>query len=91
MEDRQTAVVSDVLRDVPGVEVSRSGAVGAPTQVRMRGAEGNHTLVLIDGVKASDPYYDEFDFATLIADDVARVEVLRASRVRCMDRMPSAV
>jgi vitamin B12 transporter len=80
MQDRQTRVVSDLLRDVPGIAVNRAGAVGGPTQVRIRGTEGNHTLVLVDGVKASDPYYDEFDFATLIADDVARVEVLRGQQ-----------
>jgi len=80
MEDRQTRVVADVLRDVPGVAVSRSGAEGAPTQVRIRGTEGNHALVLIDGVKASDPYYDEFDFGTLVADDISRVEVLRGQQ-----------
>jgi vitamin B12 transporter len=77
LEARQTRVISDVLRDVPGVSVSRSGAVGGQTTVRMRGAEGNHTLVLIDGIEASDPFYGAFDFATLIADDLARVEVLR--------------
>lgn len=80
LQDRQTQVVSDVLRDVPGVEVNRTGAVGGLTQVRMRGAEGDHTLVLIDGVKADDPYSGEFDFATLIADDVAKVEVLRGEQ-----------
>jgi vitamin B12 transporter len=77
---RQTQILSDVLRDVPGVEVSRTGPVGGLTQIRMRGAEGNHTLVLIDGIKASDPYEGEFDFATLIADDVAKVEVLRGQQ-----------
>ncbi len=46
----------------------------------MRGAEANHTLVLIDGMEASDPYFGEFDFATLIADDIARVEVLRGQQ-----------
>jgi vitamin B12 transporter len=80
MEARQVRIVSDVLRDIPGVAVSRSGAVGGLTQVRIRGTEGNHTLVLIDGVEASDPYYGEFDFGTLIADDVARVEVLRGQQ-----------
>jgi vitamin B12 transporter len=77
---RQTVVVSDVLRDVPGVAVSRTGAVGGMTQVRLRGAEGNHTLVLIDGVKASDPFFDEYDFGTIIADEAARIEVLRGQQ-----------
>src|SRR6185503_7127396 len=80
LELRQTEIVSDVLRDVPGVAVSRSGPVGQFTQVRIRGAESNHTLVLIDGIKASDPFYGEFEFETLIADDVARVEVLRGEQ-----------
>ncbi len=80
MQDRQVRVVSDVLRDIPGVAVSRAGAVGSPTQVRIRGTEGNQTLVLIDGVEAADPYFGEFEFGTLIADDVARIEVLRGQQ-----------
>ncbi|MBO9499452.1 MAG: TonB-dependent receptor [Novosphingobium sp.] len=78
VEDRETRYVSDVLRDVPGVAVNR--AIGGLTQVRIRGGEGNHVLVLIDGIKASDPYQGEFDFATLTADDAARVEVLRGQQ-----------
>lgn len=80
MRDRQVRVVSDALRDVPGVAVSRAGAVGGMTQVRLRGSEGNHTLVLIDGIKASDPFFDEFDFGTIIADEAARIEVLRGQQ-----------
>jgi vitamin B12 transporter len=80
LHERQTVIVSDVLRDVPGVAVSRTGAVGTFTSVRIRGAEGNQTLVLIDGVKASDPYYDEYDFGTMIADPDARIEVLRGQQ-----------
>ncbi len=79
-EGRQVRIVSDVLRDVPGVAVSRAGAVGAFTQLRLRGSESNHVLTLVDGVEASDPFFGEFDYATLIADDVARVEVLRGQQ-----------
>src|SRR5258706_6198933 len=77
---RQTTIVSDILRDVPGVAVSRAGPLGQFTQVRMRGAEANHTLVLIDGIKAGDPFFGEFQFETLITDDVAKVEVLRGEQ-----------
>lgn len=70
--------VSDLLREVPGVAVNRSGQRGAQTQVRLRGAEGNHTLVLINGIEVGDPMTaDEFDFANLLTDDVERIEVLR--------------
>lgn len=77
LDRRQTRNVSDILRDVPGVAVSR---VPGQTQVRLRGAEGNHTLVLVDGIEVSDPFAGEFDFGTLIADDAARIEVLRGQQ-----------
>lgn len=80
IEDRQTRFVGDVLRDVPGVAVNRSGAVGSKTQVRMRGAEGNHTLVMFDGADVSDPFQGEFDFSGLLATDIERIEVLRGSQ-----------
>lgn len=80
LEQRQTRVVSDVLRDVPGVAVNRAGAVGGTTQVRIRGSEANHVLVLVDGIEAADPYYGEYDFAGLIADPAARIEVLRGQQ-----------
>ena len=70
--------VSDLLREVPGVAVNRSGQRGAQTQVRLRGDEGNHTLVLINGIEVGDPMSgDEFDFGNLLTDGVDRIEVLR--------------
>ncbi len=78
IERRQTRFVADLLRDVPGVSVSQAGPSGAVTQVRMRGAESNHTLVMIDGVEANDPAGGaEFDFAHLTTADIERIEVLR--------------
>ena len=77
LERRQLRDVSEILRDVPGVAVSR---IPGQTQVRLRGTEGNHTLVLIDGIEVSDPFAGEFDFGSLIADDAARVEVLRGQQ-----------
>jgi len=75
---KQTSFVADVFRDVPGISLSRTGPVGAQTQVRMRGTEANHTLVLIDGVEVNDPSgASEFDFNTLLANDIERVELLR--------------
>jgi vitamin B12 transporter len=80
LQNRQVRIVSDALRDVPGVAVNRLGPFGQFTAVRLRGAEGNHTLALIDGIKVSDPFAGEFDFGTLIADEVARIEVLRGEQ-----------
>ncbi len=78
IERRNPQYVSEMLREVPGFAVSRNGGAGAQTQVRVRGAEGNHLLVLIDGVEANDfSQNDEFDFAHLTASDVERIEIVR--------------
>ncbi|UZK66570.1 TonB-dependent receptor plug domain-containing protein [Sphingomonas sp. M1-B02] len=77
LDRRQTRRVSDILRDVPGVAVNSIAGQG---QVRIRGAEGNQVLVLIDGIEAADPYVGEFDFSTLLADPAARIEVLRGQQ-----------
>ena len=76
--DRQSVFISDLLRDVPGVAVSRQGPAGTVTEVRIRGAEANQVMVLIDGIKANDPAFtDTFSFTDLTSFDVERVEVVR--------------
>ena len=78
LDDRQVRIVSDVLRDIPGVAVNRSGSTGTLTQVRLRGAEGNQTLVLIDGIEVNNPAgASEFQFQNLLNAGIARIEVLR--------------
>ncbi|MEP7313540.1 MAG: TonB-dependent receptor [Pseudomonadota bacterium] len=69
--------VPDVLRQVPGLAINRSGSFGGPTLVRTRGAEGNHTIVLFNGVDVSDAGQGETDLSTLLTVNVDRIEVLR--------------
>jgi vitamin B12 transporter len=77
--ERQTVGVSDLLVQTPGVTATRNGGRGGFTGVRIRGAEAEQTLVLIDGVRINDPSSPGggFDFANLLADNIERIEVLR--------------
>ncbi|PHR93553.1 MAG: TonB-dependent receptor [Robiginitomaculum sp.] len=77
---RGNAYIADLLRTIPGASVNRSGPAGSLTQIRLRGSEGNHVLVLIDGVEVSNPNTGEFDFASLRARDVLKIEVLRGEQ-----------
>lgn len=77
LKAQQVRNAADAIRQLPGVSVSRTGGFNGLTQIRLRGAEGNHTLVLIDGVEANDTFNGEFDFSDLSADDIERIEVLR--------------
>lgn len=73
------ASVADVLRGSPGLNVQRSGGVGGTTDVRIRGADSDQTLVMIDGVRLNDPAsaQSEFDFSVLSLSNVDRIEILR--------------
>lgn len=79
IEQRQTVALSDLLATTPGVTVTRNGGIGTLTAVRIRGAEGEQTLTLIDGVRVNDPSSPggAFDFANLLAGSIDHVEVLR--------------
>ncbi len=80
LEVRDTPTLVDQLRAAPGVAVSRNGSLGGLTQVRIRGAEANHTLVLIDGVEVSDPTTGETDFGLIAGLDPDRIEVARGEQ-----------
>ncbi len=73
--------VADILQDVPGVNLSRNGGPGTLSEIRLRGAEADQTLILIDGIEANDPSQSSrFDFAHLLAESVERIEVLRGAQ-----------
>jgi vitamin B12 transporter len=76
--DRQATFAGDILETVPGLSLSRNGDFGGVTTVRMRGASGDKTLVLIDGVVQNDPSSPNggYDFSSLDLGDVERIEVL---------------
>lgn len=75
----QDIAVSDLLLRTPGVSLSRTGGYGTNTLLRIRGAEPDHTVVVIDGVKLNDPAAASggYNFANLLVGDAARIELLR--------------
>src|SRR3984893_15347682 len=69
-------MLSDVLRDIPGLQVSQYGPPGSLAQVYTRGAERTGTLVLLDGVPLNDPG-GELHLEHLSSEGIERVEVVR--------------
>ncbi len=67
-----------LLRQVPSVAVSTSGPLGSLSEVRIRGAEADHTLLFIDGIRANDPAAGNVPrFELLNSDLLSRIEVVR--------------
>lgn len=79
MQRRQLRTAGEVLKTVPGVSVQQSGGPGTQTSVFIRGANSNHTLVLIDGITVNDPSTPNGapDFANFLTENLDRIEIVR--------------
>lgn len=78
IQQRGAVFAADILTDVPGLSVTRSGAFGGVAQVRMRGATPGKTLVLVDGAPVNDAAEPNgaYDVSGFDLGDVERIEVL---------------
>jgi len=68
--------VIDALQRVPSLSVTQAGGRGTLAQIRIRGQEANHVLVLLDGMRLNDPVTGFADFANLRLNGIERIEVV---------------
>lgn len=69
--------LGELLSKGPGVEFSRQGSPGSAETVFIRGANGGHTLVLIDGVRIGSASLGTTALEAIPLEQVQRIEVLR--------------
>ena len=77
IERQQPESVAQLLRGTPGVEFASTGGAGSMTSLFLRGSNSNHTLVLIDGVKANNPTDGSFRWEFLPVSQIERIEIVR--------------
>ncbi|MGE4304685.1 MAG: TonB-dependent receptor plug domain-containing protein [Novosphingobium sp.] len=77
--EAQPIALSDILLRTPGISLSRNGGYGTVTSLRIRGADSGQTVMVLDGMRLSDPSSTAggFGFANLFLDDAERIEILR--------------
>ncbi len=70
--------VVEALAAAAGVEVVQNGGIGKAASVFIRGANSEHTLVMIDGVELNDPMSPSrsYDLAHLSLDNIDRIEIV---------------
>ncbi len=73
---RDEPTVADVLREIPGLQITNYSRRGGLTEVFTRGADSTGTLVLLDGVPLNDPG-GEINMAHLATSEFDRMEVVR--------------
>jgi vitamin B12 transporter len=71
------STLADALRTVPGVAISTLAGRGTFAHARIRGAEANHLLVLINDVPVNSLTDGDFNFADFAIEDIERIEVIR--------------
>ncbi|NDP61563.1 TonB-dependent receptor [Polaromonas sp.] len=77
IERSGAAGLADVLKRVPGIEMSRNGGPGATTSVFLRGAESRFTAVYIDGVRVDSQATGGAAWESIPLALIDRIEVLR--------------
>lgn len=77
IEERAARDVADVLREVPGFTLARTGSPGKATSLFARGAASTQTLVLWNGVEINNPYFSGYDWGRFSTAGVEQIEVVR--------------
>ena len=77
IERRASLDVADVLREIPGITLARSGSAGKATSLFTRGAASTQTLVLWNGVEINNPYFAGYDWGRFSTVGVEQIEVVR--------------
>lgn len=76
----QAKSLSEVLRRLPGVQISGNGGYGQTQSVYVRGGESDHTLFLIDGVRVGSATSGSAAIAAIPLVAIERIEYIRGSR-----------
>ena len=79
LELAQQNFVLDAMETIPGLSISQNGSFGGTASISIRGAGGNNTVLLMDGVQmnnASAPG-NAYNFGSLDTYNISRIEVLR--------------
>ena len=77
IERLQARSLADVLQGMAGVTLANNGGAGKATSVFLRGANSDHVLVLIDGVKVGSATAGGAGFQDFPLQLIERIEVVR--------------
>lgn len=79
LERMKKATVLKTLEEIPGLTIIQNGAAGGAASIFIRGANSEHTLVLMDGIELNNPISParSVDLAHFTLDNIERIEVLR--------------
>ena len=75
IESRGATTAGEALSSVPGVWVS-TGYKNS-TEIKLRGFESKHVLILVDGRPVNLPYYGNLDLSSLPVGNISKIKVIK--------------
>lgn len=72
-----SSTIAELLARQPGVEMVRNGSPGSVTDIRLRGANANQTILMIDGVRVGSATTGSPTWSRIPLSEIDRVEILR--------------
>lgn len=77
----QATTLSELLRGFGGIAISQSGGDGALSEIRMRGSESNHTIIMVNGVPINDlGQGDLANLAHIAINTIERIEIIKGGQ-----------
>lgn len=80
IESLQPGSLPELLSRVAGVNVARNGGPAQVSQVSVRGTNGRHVLVLVDGIRVGSATTGSADFSSIGIENIERVEIVKGPR-----------
>ncbi|SHE88807.1 vitamin B12 transporter [Modicisalibacter ilicicola DSM 19980] len=80
IERLQAASVIDLLQARAGVEITQNGPPGSVSSLFLRGSNSNHSVVLVDGVRANSAVDGRASLEFLDPSAIERIEIVRGPR-----------
>jgi vitamin B12 transporter len=71
--------LTDVLANLPGVQISTSGSYRSITGVLLRGATSSQTILLLNGIRLGSATTGSYSLENIPLDRIDRIEVLRGA------------
>ena len=72
----QGQMVTDILKNQPGINITQSGGMGTASNFYMRGFDSKQVLVIIDGIRYGSISLGSPSLNLLPADQLDRIEIL---------------
>ncbi len=70
----------ELLRFLPGIDVQIRGALGAQSDISMRGGTFQQVLVILDGLRLNDPNTGHFSgYIPVVLDEIEKIEILKGA------------